>query len=300
MRPSPGSGAVRSGTGARPTAPARPPTPPRAGGGVKPRPVPARPAPAGRPLGTQRAPVHTTHNGGHGGRVSVHGSGGHRAPVHHGGHSRVRIHHARPYHGVFVDGPRPVVHNHYQNGGSTKTVVVKEKDLPTRAIDRSNTFAIGLKGGSLYSGYQGATGYADVGMGLTGRYRPAESVGLELSLSHFDQTWTRQSERSQTVGSASVELFAYPWTRVSPYAIGGLTMNNRSIADEIYQYDGVNKIETGQSLIGAHAGLGIEFALGKTFALDLEGRYIGYLNKLPTDASNAGAWTTSVGLVAHF
>jgi len=53
-------------------------------------------------------------------------------------------------------------------------------------------------------------------------------------------------------------------------------------------------------LVGAHAGLGLELALGKSLALDFEGRYIGYLNKSPMDASSPGAWTTSAGLVAHF
>lgn len=206
--------------------------------------------------------------------------------------------HVRPYHGVFVYGPRPVTHVQYVDAGGP--VEVRQADLPKRELDRENSLAIGLKGGSLWSGYVGAHGYADIGAGLSARYRPDEAVGLELAILHADQTWSTASERSQTQFAGSVELFAWPWTRVSPYVLGGLTYTARDIHDEIYSYEGLASVETGAPLFGPHAGVGVELALGRTVALDLEARYVGYLNRQATDASYPGALTTTAGVVVHF
>lgn len=228
---------------------------------------------------------------------------GHRAPVRtvsHVRHRTVTFNHVRPYHGVFVYGPRPTTHVYYESAPANGQVKVRKEHLPTRFVERANTFAIGAKGGSLWSGYFDANAYADIGVGLNGRYRPAESVGLDLSVMHHDQTWSPNSERSQTQFQGSVELFAYPWTRVSPYVLGGLTYTTRDIEDEIFQGGGLNTVDTSQSLFGPHAGLGVEFALGKSVALDIEARYTGYLNRQATDASLPGALSTTAGLMFHF
>ena len=172
--------------------------------------------------------------------------------------------------------------------------------MPTRFVDRSDTLALGLTAGSLMSGYENGESYGDLGLGLKGRYRPAESVGLELSVTHHDSAWAPESARSQTLGSASVALFAWPWTRVSPYAIGGLTVNNRQIADELASYQGVDQLDTGRNLIGAHGGLGLELAMGRSAALDLEARYVGWLNQQDTDLATPGALQATAGLVFHF
>jgi opacity protein-like surface antigen len=268
---------------ARPKTPARPMTP------VRPH-TPARPSAHVRP-GASRP--HST-------RVITRSPNVH---VRHGGHRHIRYTHVRPYHGVFVYGPPPQTHNHYHSRGTQTSggqVKVKKSDLPQRFVDRENTLAVGLKGGSLWSGYFDANAYADSGLGLNVRYRPDEAVGLDVAIQHHDQTWNMVSERSQTMMSGSVELFAYPWTRVSPYALGGLTYTTRDIEDEIFQSEQINLVQTRQPLIGPHVGLGIEFALGKTVALDLEARYTGYLNRKPTDASMPGALTTTAGLMFHF
>jgi len=262
------------------------------------RPTTAHGRPSGHVAGTGHSRPHST-------RVVTHGSGhASHVRVAGGGHRHVRYSYVRPYHGVFVYGPPPATHNHYHGNPQVQTrngqVKVAKSDLPERFVDRDNTLAVGLKGGSLWSGYVGANAYADAGLGLNARYRPDEAVGLDLAIQHHDQTWNPGSERSQTMMSGSVELFAYPWTRVSPYAIGGLTYTTRNIEDEIFQFDGINNIETRQPLVGPHVGLGVEFALGKSVALDLEARYTGYLNRDISDASLPGALTTTAGLMFHF
>ena len=133
--------------------------------------------------------------------------------VHHSPTVRV----VRPYHGVFVYGPRPVYHRHYHVTQVEQSAApeVQQEHLPTRRLDRTDTLAVGLRTGSYYSAYDGANGYADVGLGLTARYRPAEQVGLELALSRHADDWDSSAE-VHTVTQGSVMLFASPWSRILP------------------------------------------------------------------------------------
>jgi opacity protein-like surface antigen len=219
-------------------------------------------------------------------------------------HHRPTYRVVRPYHGVFVYGPRPVHHRHYHvTHHESAPKEVKQEHLPKRTLDRTDTFAVGLRTGSYFSAYDGANGYADVGLGLTARYRPAESVGLELALSRHADDWESTAERNHTVTQGSVILFASPWSRISPYALAGVTHTDRSINDEIRQRntDNLMTVSTNAPQYGLHGGLGVEFALGKNLAVDLEGRYVGYVNDtIPGDPSINGAFTTTAGFLVHF
>lgn len=214
--------------------------------------------------------------------------------VHHGSSRRVVVYHrpVRYYHGVFVYGPRPVHHYRYASAQPR----VQQRHLPKRSLDRAESLAVGIRTGALYGGYDTGTAYGDLGLGLTARYRPVESLGLEASISRFDQTFDEYSERTQTVSQASVQLFAFPWSRVSPYVMGGLTYNSRDIADCMEDVT----VEANDALYGPHAGAGLEIALGDSLALDLEGRYTAYLNVSPDDLTVPAAFQTTAGLVYHF
>ncbi|MEQ1570590.1 MAG: outer membrane beta-barrel protein, partial [Myxococcota bacterium] len=245
--------------------------------GVRPG-APVRPGPPVRPVVPGRPTVHHT---------AV------RPVVHH-----VRYGHVYPYHGVFVYGPRPVTHVHYVH--ETGPVQVKRADLPKREIDRNESLAVGLKGGSLISGTESGP-YSDPGLGLAARYRPAESVGLELALTHHGQTVDPLNSRSQTQVAGSVELFAYPWTRVSPYVLGGVTLNSASIADDVWTGESYTSTASKGGQLGLHGGLGLELALGKSVALDLEGRYIGWVTPSALEVQTApGALQATAGLMVHF
>jgi opacity protein-like surface antigen len=96
-------------------------------------------------------------------------------------------------------------------------------------------------------------------------------------------------------------VFANPWGRISPYALGGLTTNARTINDQFRVEDGgMNSLETSDVLWGPHAGVGIELAFGKNVALDLEARYTGYLNTDVDDPTIPGALQTTAGFLVHF
>lgn len=203
----------------------------------------------------------------------------------------------RPYHGVFVYGPRPTTHVHYSSSGPAE---VRRTHLPDRQLNRDNSLALGLKMGSLTSGYYDGGSYSDLGLGLAGRYRPAESVGLQLDVVHHAQSYTLDTERAQTMAGGSVQLFAFPWTRVSPYALAGVTYDARNLNDAIGSDGTAATVIAQDSLWGLHGGVGLELALGQKVALDLEGRYIGYLDKSPTDPSSPGALQLTGGLMVHF
>lgn len=122
------------------------------------------------------------------------------------------------------------------------------------------------------------------------RYRPNEFFGLEVAAQHHQGFRT-----SHTMGSASAEVFAWPWNRVSPYGLVGLTATERGIGS-LAEVD-----EFGNALlVGAHVGGGLEIALGRKLALDLEGRYLGYLNRRPEDPAIPGAVQLTGGLAYHF
>lgn len=203
---------------------------------------------------------------------------------------------AAPWHGVFVYGPRPVYHRQYVGGPVQQ---VREEHLPERKVDRKGSVAIGVKSGSYISGYDGGSSYGDFGLGLVGRWRPEEAVGVELSIAHHNETFDMGTERAQTLAQGSAMLFARPWARVQPYVLGGLSVNERSLDDAYFAGPGqAAVVSTKDTLFGPHAGAGVEFAFGKRAALDLEARYVGWLNDR-TDAA-PGALTTSATFLVHF
>jgi hypothetical protein len=208
----------------------------------------------------------------------------------------VRYAHVRPYHGVFVYGPRPTTHVRYVHAGPGPVRVVRD-DLPEREVDREGSVALGIRGGSLISGSDGYL-VGDPGVGGFLRVRPEESVGLELALSHHAGRFPAEETRAQTQVAGSVELFAFPWTRVSPYLLGGVTWNGRTETDEFVSGNTFTTLETSYAQWGLHGGLGLELALGRSAAIDLEARTIGWLNREHGDAPLALQATG--GLLFHF
>ena len=206
--------------------------------------------------------------------------------------------HYRPYHGVFVYGPRPTHHRYYRSNPNVNTV--QQDHLPTRRVNRAGSLAVGIRSGSYLTGYEDAHAYGDFGLGITARYRPFEALGIEGTVTHHNQTWDDSSERAQTVSQGSVMVFANPWGRISPYALGGLTATSRSINDGFYVGEEASGLQTKDVLWGPHAGVGIEFAFGKSVALDLEARYVGYMNTDSDDPTIPGALQTSAGFLVHF
>jgi opacity protein-like surface antigen len=164
-----------------------------------------------------------------------------------------------------------------------------------RKVDRYDSFSLGAKLGTTLGAYGGGGSYSDAGIGVAARYRLAEPIGLELAYNYSSSTDPDDPTRYTHMVQPSVQFFLFPWTRVSPYGTVGLTFDTTYDADR-----GVN----GQaqpikdSAWGAHAGLGIEFAIGDNLALDIEGRGIRYVEGHP-DTLNTQL-QTSVGLNYYF
>ena len=153
----------------------------------------------------------------------------------------------------------------------------------------------GVQAGSYMSGYATGAKYGDGGVGITARYRADEALGLEVSWMQHDPSWTPDSERVQRPLSVSVQTYAVPWTKVSPYLEAGLTFTGRSVNDNV----GGELVEANNTLWGPNLGLGVEFALGKDHALNLEAGWVGYVNG-GSGIANASAVTTSIGLQTYF
>lgn len=198
----------------------------------------------------------------------------------------------RPYHGVFVYGPRTTYHRYYR---SQPRQTVRADHMPTRRVDRNQSFGVGVRGGALMSGYRQGPLFGDFGLGALVRYRPIEVFGIELLAEHHSESWDRKTERAQTIGQLSAMLHITPWARLSPYLLGGLTGTFRH-ADDRVDFEDYGK----RFLFGPHGGVGLEFNIGKHIALDLEGRFAGYVNVGDDPVTPRGSFQTNAALVAYF
>jgi opacity protein-like surface antigen len=221
----------------------------------------------------------------------------------HAGKHQFRAHHYRPLapslhwslgwfiypHSYWYAGSTVVV-----AGGSGGSAYVEPRI--DRAVDRYDTFSLGAKVGTTLGAYGGNNGtYSDTGIGVNARYRLAEPIGLELAYNYSANTDPDAPTRYTHMVQPSVQLFLFPWTRVSPYGTLGLTFDTTYDADR-----GVNgqAQPVKDSAWGVHAGLGIEFAIGDNFALDIEARGIQYVEGHPDTLSTQ--LQTSVGLNYYF
>jgi len=198
------------------------------------------------------------------------------------------------YHGVFVYGPRPIVVHTYEEGGATAEAAPAE---PKRSVDRSGTWAVGLRGGSYLSSYDNGMSYGDAGVGVALRYRPVEALGFEAQWVYNDQSFSTGSERIQQPFSLSAELFAVPWSRFSPYVLAGVTYTGRNINDPLTPN---NTFTTDQALWGPHGGVGVDLGLGERASVNFDIRGIGYLNTPDTDAATPGAVQANMGVNFYF
>lgn len=193
--------------------------------------------------------------------------------------------------GVFTYNPPPKRHQVQVVEKNPITGASSCSKLPSRDVNRAGSFAIGVKGGTLVEQEAAASRLTgDTGYGIVARYRPVEAIG-------FEGSWMRHEDASSGALvrdplSVSAQLFAFPWTRVSPYIGGGVTFDGpASRADAP---------DSGRRMT-PHAGLGVELALGRSLAIDIEGRYLSQMQALSDDPlKEGGAVQATAGLLFHF
>lgn len=213
----------------------------------------------------------------------------------------IRHHHVTPWHprywtaGVFVyEAPpaRPAV--------AGRPAVAKTA-APAREIDRSHSLSLGVRSGSYMSGYYDEANYGDLGFGLAARYRGSEALGVEVAYGYFSDDFTPDTERVTQPLSASVQLFAFPWTRVSPYLSGGATWTARSYDDSFSNGLTQESFQTKDLQFGPHAGVGLELAVGEKSSLSLEGRYTHFVtHDEDDDISTPGNLQGLIGVNVYF
>jgi len=171
--------------------------------------------------------------------------------------------------------------------------------MPKRKLDRDGAFSVGLSTGSYMSGYDLGGEFSDFGLGVNARFRPVEGLGFEMAYSVHDDTFDGDTERTTTMLAPSVQVFAAPWSRVSPYASVGVTFTDRQYNDT--WTDGFEEFQTtiNDSSFGPHAGIGLEIALGQNAAIDFEARAIGYLDN-QEGGTVPGAIQTTFGAQWYF
>jgi opacity protein-like surface antigen len=149
------------------------------------------------------------------------------------------------------------------------------------------------------SGYGLGGEFSDFGLGVNARLRPVEGLGFELGYSVHDQNFESDTQRTTTILQPSVQVFAAPWSRVSPYASVGVTFAERAYNDTWSDgYDEYTSVVNDESF-GPHAGIGLEIAIGENAAIDFEARAIGYLDN-QEGGTVPGAVQTTFGAQWYF
>jgi len=149
---------------------------------------------------------------------------------------------------------------------------------------------VGAKGGLLVDTDQNPSEISgDTGYGLVARYRPIESFGIEGSwMRHEDPTGNGQVRNPL---SLSAQLFAFPETRLSPYVSAGATFGDLSPEESV---------AADRPRMSPHAGLGLELALGRSVAFDIEARYLSQMQSIEADPAAGGALQATAGILIHF
>jgi opacity protein-like surface antigen len=172
--------------------------------------------------------------------------------------------------------------------------------LPARTLNRAGSLSVGVTVGSFVSGYKGGSAFGDFGLGLQTRYRPAEAFALELGAAHYSESFGPDTERARTSGSLSGVLYMLPWSKVSPYVLGGVTLTG--VHRDTNLPLGLEPADGGAKSLhfGPHGGLGVEIALGDRFALDIDGRVVGYVTRGEDRISPPAAFTGNIGVTTFF
>lgn len=198
---------------------------------------------------------------------------------------------------VAVAPPPPVARREVADAPPSGGVSPKAK----KKLDRSHTLAVGVRGGSLFGGYEAGEMFVDPGIGLAVRYRPEAAVGLEISAIRFDPTaFLDDSPRVHALWDGSVEYFFAAKSPVSPYVLGGVTYTARRFDDEFRADGRTGTLRARDANWGPHAGAGLEIALGRSVAIDLEGRYTALMTAPIEDPTFPGVVTANAAAMLHF
>jgi len=197
--------------------------------------------------------------------------------------------------GVFFYNPPPSRHEVVYVEKNVVTGSSSRVEAPRRAVDRGGSLAVGIKGGALVerqtlvdASERVGQVTGDTGYGIAARYRPIESLGIEAS-------WMRHEDLDGALVrdpvSLSGQLFAFPWTRMSPHVSAGVSFDGPG--SQAHSPDGGRRFTP-------HAGLGLELALGRSVAFDIEARYLSEMQALSDDPLSDGAVQATAGLMVHF
>ncbi|MBW2258561.1 MAG: hypothetical protein JRI25_28775 [Deltaproteobacteria bacterium] len=164
--------------------------------------------------------------------------------------------------------------------GATRRTVPGADPLPRWTVQAGIT--------ALHSAYHHVNGgiadpWSDPGLGLALEYRPVPALGVEAGLIRYVDILGAEHERA-----------------VRPYALAGLTWQGRNVHDAYFDGEASGLYVNERAAWGPHAGIGVEFGLGRRWVIDLEGRVIGYLNHSGIDPSLPGALQTTLAVGHRF
>jgi len=126
------------------------------------------------------------------------------------------------------------------------------------------------------------SGMGGVGFGL--RYKPVPAFGLEADVDFLGGRDYNGFRRDETAFSLNGLVFLNPKSRSQVYLIGGFGWSGAVVVDDSQGFDAPSRDYT---YFGGQGGLGVEFRLGRHFALNLDA--LGFIRERIDSGANSPA-----------
>jgi hypothetical protein len=124
-----------------------------------------------------------------------------------------------------------------------------------------------LAGATFGRGRNGDSGMGGLGLGL--RYKPNPHLGFEGDLDFYGGRDYNGFRRGETSFSLNALIFVNPQNKTQVYFLGGFGWSFAKAVDDTYGYD---EASHKYAYFGGQLGVGVEFRLSKTVALNVDVR----------------------------
>ena len=131
------------------------------------------------------------------------------------------------------------------------------------------SLSVGLRGGTLGSQVEDFS-QDDISWGGAVGYRLFDPIGLEVSYIKTGEEWTTGLKAPAQI---SGNLYLFPWTGVSPYITGGISVVEQAGAKNQTDLNFLMDMH-----MDPYGGVGIEWGIGNHISLNAEGRYTKFKN----------------------
>jgi hypothetical protein len=135
---------------------------------------------------------------------------------------------------------------------------------PEEPVSRPREWGLNLRAEGALMGHNAASNASMGGLGFGLRYKPIPAFGLEGDVDFWGGHDYQGNQRSESEFSLNALFFVNPKSKVQLYFLAGLGWSSASVT----QSNSLGGAQANYSYFGGQAGVGLEFRLGRHFALN--------------------------------